>query len=297
MGGKASQLSWQYRLTAWLLRLVFAFPLPVKLMQWAALSSQNLLRHHPVVNAGGVPGWWLGDEASEITILYLHGGGYAFGSTGAYRDMLLHLARAANARVLGVDYRLAPEYPFPAAVEDALAVWRWLLAEGVDPAKTLVAGDSAGGGLVLALLVSLRDAGLPLPALGVCLSPWVDLSLSGASLDGNAGRDYVSRQLLAGCATMYLGDGNRRGPLASPLFADLHGLPPLYIQAGGVEVLLDDSRRLAERVQAAGGEVELDVWAGMIHVWQMAASVVPEGRAALEAIGAWVRARLDVRVG
>jgi acetyl esterase/lipase len=192
---------------------------------------------------------------------------------------------------LGVDYRLAPEHPFPAAVEDATAAYRWLVSRGTDPAHIAIAGDSAGGGLTLATLIALRDAGDPLPAAAACLSPWVDLEGVGASMTSKAAVDpFVRKEMIEFMAQQYLGGRDLRTPLAAPLYADLQGLPPLLIQVGTAEVLLDDATRIAERARAAGVEVSLEVWDDMIHVWQLFAPMLPEGQQAIERIGAFIRA-------
>lgn len=246
----------------------------------------------------GVPGLLLAAEGAseQDLILYLHGGGYAIGSSLTHRDLGWRLSAVSGARVLLLDYRLAPEQPYPAAVQDVLAAYRWLLGHGVGPARLVLAGDSAGGGLAVAALVALRDAGGKLPETAVCLSPWVDLTLSGASLLTNAGADpTLSPAHLRQYAALYLRDTDPATPLASPLFADLAGLPPLFIQAGAAEILLDDARRLAERAEAAGVAVTLDVWPAMFHGWQGFAGVMPEAQAALARIGAFVRERLATR--
>lgn len=243
------------------------------------------------VDVGGVTAEWVTPANGEPgrAIVYLHGGGYATGSAEAFRSLSSHLARAARARVLAVDYRLAPEHPFPAAVDDALAAYRFVLADGHAPEQVAVAGDSSGGGLALATLIALRDAGGPMPAAAVCLSPWTDLTLSGASMGANAESDAMVREAtLALMAEAYLGDVDRRTPTASPLFADLEGLPPLLIQVGTAELLLDDARRLAERARAAGVDVTLEEWDDVFHVWHSFADLLPEARDAFAAIAAHV---------
>ncbi|HUI27356.1 MAG TPA: alpha/beta hydrolase [Candidatus Kryptonia bacterium] len=244
------------------------------------------------VDAGGVPAAWISAPSAQRdrTILYLHGGGYVIGSINTHKELASRLSRAAAARVLVIDYRLAPEHPHPAAVDDAVAAYRWLLANGANPARLVVAGDSAGGGLTVATLVALREAGLPSPAAGVCLSPWVDLEGLGDSMTTKSAADpMVQRDGLIKMAAAYLAGKDPRTPLAAPLYANLGGLPPLLIQVGTAETLLDDATRLAERARKAGVTVTLEPWEDMIHVWQAFAPLLPEGQQAIERIGEFVR--------
>jgi epsilon-lactone hydrolase len=246
------------------------------------------------VSANGVDAEWITAPGAnpDRVVLYLHGGGYVIGSVKTHRDLMGRISRSAKARVLGLNYRLAPESPFPAAVDDAVAAYRWLLAQDCKPSKISVAGDSAGGGLTVATLVAIRDAGLPVPAAGVCLSPWVDLEGIGESMTTRAKADpVVQRDGLVGMAQAYLQGKDPRSPLAAPLYADLKGLPPLLIQVGDAETLLDDSNRLAARAKAAGVQVKLEVWPEMIHVWQLFSSFLPEGQQAVEVIGKFVSER------
>jgi acetyl esterase/lipase len=245
------------------------------------------------VRAGGVPAEWVtAPGAGARVVLYLHGGGYVIGSINSHRDLAARISRAAGARVLVLDYRLGPEHPFPAAVDDALGAYRWLLAEGHAPRNVAIGGDSAGGGLTLATLVALRDAKETLPGAGICLSPWTDLAGTGESLHTKADDDpMVQWSRLAQYAAAYLGKEDPRTPLASPLYADLRGLPPLLIQVGTAETLLDDATRVAERAKAAGVDVTYEEWDDMIHVFQVFAALLPEGQQAIEKIGAFVRAR------
>jgi acetyl esterase/lipase len=246
------------------------------------------------VNAGGVPAEWVipPGAAAHRTILYLHGGGYVIGGPRGYREMVSHIARAAQAQALTIDYRLAPEHPHPAAVEDAVAAYRWLLGTGLEPGRTVLAGDSAGGGLTVATLVALRDRRDRLPAGGVCLCPWVDLEITGKSMDTNADADpLVKRDVVTNMAATYLQGQDPRTPLASPLHADLAGLPPLLIQVGQSETLLDDARRLAERARIAGVDVTYEPWPDMLHVWQAFSSFLPEARQAIDRIGEFIRQR------
>ncbi|MBI1885249.1 MAG: alpha/beta hydrolase [Chloroflexi bacterium] len=247
------------------------------------------------VDAGGVPGEWVTTPQSQDdrVLFYLHGGAYSTCSVTTHRDLIARLTRAARARALGINYRLAPEHPFPAAIEDATASYRWLLSTGIEPARIALAGDSAGGGLTVATLVALRDAGDPLPAAAACLSPWVDLEVTGESMVSRAEMDpVVQREPARLAAGVYLAGADPRTPLASPIYADLRGLPPMLIQAGDAETLLGDATRLADRARAAGVEVELEVWDGMFHVWQAWAFLLPEGQQAIERIGEFVRSRI-----
>jgi monoterpene epsilon-lactone hydrolase len=244
------------------------------------------------VRAGGVPAEWVrAPEASaERIVLYLHGGGYVIGSLRTHRSLVSRISAAAGAHALSLDYRLAPEHPFPAAVEDATAAYRWLLSTGAEPARIAVAGDSAGGGLTLATLLALRDAGDPLPGAGVCLSPWTDLEGTGATARPGAVDDPMIRlDGLVGMGKAYAGH-DLRHPLAAPLHADYAGLPPLLIQVGTRELLLDDALRVTEKARGQGVDVTYEAWDGMIHVWQTFAGV-PEADEAVEKIGAFVRAR------
>jgi acetyl esterase/lipase len=226
----------------------------------------------------------------ERVIYYLHGGGYVMGSINTHREMISRLSRAARARALAIDYRLAPENPFPAAVGDSTGAYRWLISTGVDRARLVIAGDSAGGGLTVATLVALRDAGDPLPAAAVCLSPWVDLEGLGESMTTRAEMDpMVQREDILELAEAYLGDTHPRTPLAAPLYADLRGLPPLLIQVGTAELLLDDSTRLAERARSAGVDVILEPWDDMFHMWHFFAAMLPEGQQAIDRIGEFIQ--------
>ena len=246
------------------------------------------------VEAGGVSAEWSVAAGADETkvVLYVHGGGYVMGSAGSHRDVTGRLSKAAGARVLSLNYRLAPEHPFPAPVDDAVAAYRWLLAQGISPGNIAVAGDSAGGGLAIATLLALRDAGEPLPAAGVGISPWVDMEGTGESMTTRAAVDpVVQKEGLLGMAQLYLGDADPKNPLAAPLHADLAGLPPLLLQVGDAETLLDDSTRLAEKARAAGVDVTLKVWDEMPHVWHLFAPILPEGRQAIDEIGSFFQAR------
>jgi monoterpene epsilon-lactone hydrolase len=242
---------------------------------------------------GDVPAAWFRAPGAdpERVLLYLHGGGYSIGSIDSHRDLVARLCRAAGCTGLSLGYRLAPEHPFPAQLDDAVAGYRGLLAEGFPAERVVVGGESAGGGLTLSLLVKLRDEGLPLPAGAFGISPWVDLEALGTSMLENEPFDYLNRKVLQVYARRFVRDGDRRNPLAAPLYAELDGLPPLLIHAGGAEVLLDDARRITERARQAGVTVDLEVWPDMIHAWHAYAPIVAQGRDAIARIGQFVRNR------
>jgi acetyl esterase/lipase len=251
-------------------------------------------------DAGGVPAeWTLSPEADPARVLvFLHGGGYVSGSLASHRHMVAEAGRQAGARTLALAYRLAPEHPFPAALADALAAYRHLLGLGIAPGDIALAGESAGGGLALATLESLRAAGDPLPGCLWLSSPWVDLALTGASLTGKDAVDpLIHRGYLAELAAAYLQGTDPRDPRASPLYADLAGLPPTLIQVGSAETLLDDAVRLAGAAGAADAPVTLQVWPHMIHAWHLFHPDLAEGRASLASAGAFIRARLGAPLG
>jgi acetyl esterase/lipase len=257
----------------------------------AVMPLPDDVRFEPA-DAGGVAAEWTSapEAAAGRAIVYFHGGGYVSGSVRTHRLLVADLARACGVRVLSVDYRLGPEHPFPAAVDDAVTAYGFLRQQGIPASRIAFGGDSAGGGLTVAALLALRDRGEPLPAAGVCISPWLDLSLSGRSMDTREAVDpMLNRTRLGVMARGYLGGTDPRTPLASPLFAELGGLPPLLVQVGTAEVLLDDSTRFAERARQTGVDVDLEVWDDMIHDWHAFALVLPEGRQALERIGAFVK--------
>ncbi len=246
------------------------------------------------VDAGGVPAEWVAAPGcdSQRAILFLHGGGYAIGSINTHRRLAYDISAASGARVLVIDYRLAPEHPFPAAVDDAAKAWRWLLQQGLNPNRLAIAGDSAGGGLTVAALVNQRDQKLGLPACAVAISPWVDLEGTGTSMTARAAQDpMVQKDGLSWMAAMYLAGKDARTPLAAPLHADLKGLPPILVQVGTAETLLDDATRLAERLHAAGVDVRLAVWPNMLHVFPLFAPILSEGRDGCLEIGAFIRSK------
>ena len=232
-----------------------------------------------------VKGEWIspkGGRARELVLYYLHGGGYISSSAKSCRPITATLARDLKARVFGLDYRLAPEHRFPAGLDDAVAGYRWLLASGIDARSIAVVGDSAGGGMTLALALRIRDAGEPLPGCLVCLSPWTDMTGNSETLATNSDRDamFVGDDI-ARYAAAYLGDHSRDDPLASPLLAHLGGLPPVLIQVGREEVLLDDARGLDAKIRAAGGSSELHIYDNVPHGWHYGAPFVPETAEAL----------------
>lgn len=244
------------------------------------------------VEANGVPGEMVSaDGASEDAVtLYLHGGGYVIGSPKTHRELARRLSTETGGSVLVIDYRLAPENPFPAAVEDAVSAYCWLLETGRQPEGLSIAGDSAGGGLAVATLVSLKDQGIPLPSCGVFISPWVDMEVIGESMSTRAHLDpMVQRDGLVTMAQTYLNGADPRSPLAAPIYADLSGLPPLLIQVGTRETLYDDAIRLACHAVKAGQRITFEPWDEMIHVWHLFAPLLDEGQQAIERIGGFVR--------
>lgn len=247
------------------------------------------LRLTPVKNER-VCGEWLAVEKPEPgVILYFHGGGYVACSAANHRAITAALAHLSRHRVFSLDYRLAPEHRFPAALDDAVAAYQWLLDQGLSASAISLAGDSAGGGLVLSTLLRARDAGLPLPACAVCFSPWTDLAGTGASLHFNDGRCAMFRpENITEFASAYLGAASPFDPYVSPVCADLSGLPPLLLQVGSTELLLDDSRRVHEKIQAAKGVSQLEIYDDVMHGWQMLDGLVPEARAALQQAAAFI---------
>jgi acetyl esterase/lipase len=246
------------------------------------------------VDANGVEAEWVTttDTDPSRVVVYLHGGGYNIGTIKSYRSLGSRLARASKARLLLVGYRLAPEHPCPAAVEDAVAVYRWLLEDqGIAASRIVIGGDSAGGGLVISMAAVSRDANLPMPAALFVISPSTDLAKEGKSVTERAHLDpIISYESSMAHALRYVGPGgDLKNPLASPLYADLHGLPPLLMLAGTYDTLFDDATRVAEKAGAAGVEVELDVWDEMVHSWPLFADIIPEGRAAIEKVGSYVQ--------
>ncbi|MGA3204035.1 MAG: alpha/beta hydrolase [Bryobacteraceae bacterium] len=291
--------SWQAHVTTWILKWTLK---PKLARAETALHARKLMRPRafaPPIGVritperiGEVPGEWVEASAAEVTMLYLHGGGYFACSAETHRPITTAFAKNGF-RVFAPDYRLAPEFPFPAAIEDAVAVYRGLLEQGIPAAKIVVGGDSAGGGLTLALLLSLRAAGTALPAAAVLFSPWTDLASTGDSIRTNDKRCAMFRGArIAHGANYYLGSADARNPLASPLYANLAGLPPMIVHVGGDEVLLDDSTRLAERARAAGVRVELKIWPVVPHVWQIVPTM-PEARQSLQEVSSFLMASVE----
>ncbi len=248
------------------------------------------------VEANGVPGEWVTVAESDPNrrVLYFHGGGYVFGSPITHRRLCEDIARAGGCAVLNLNYRLAPEHPFPAAVDDAIEGLKFIRANGPEgegaPESTFVAGDSAGGGLTLATLLAARDQGVDQPNAAIAISAWTDLAITGESVislaDGDPQKSSVP--MLENLAVQYLGGADADNPLASPLYADYAALPPLLLQVGGAEMLLSDTTRAAERARLAGVDVVEEVWDEMFHVWHLYAPILPEGREAINRIGEFI---------
>src|SRR5246127_3235312 len=246
--------------------------------------------------AKGVRAEWSStpNDARDAALIWLRGGGYVIGSLVSHRHLVSEAGRAAKIWALALDYRLAPEHPFPAAVEDAVAGYRYLLSRGISPGRIAIAGDSAGGGLVVAAMVAIRDAGLAQPACGWCISPWVDMEAIGESMSSRAAADpMVQREALLEMARYYLGGADPRSPLAAPIYADLKGLAPLLIQVGAAETLLDDAIGLAKAAGAADVRVDLQIWPEMVHVWHLFHPELKAGLLAIEQGGAFVRAMIS----
>jgi len=250
-----------------------------------------------LVDANGVASEWVRAPGAvdDTALLYLHGGGYVIGSPATHRNLCAALARLLGIGVLSVDYRLAPEHPHPAAVTDATNAYRFLLDRGFDARRLAIAGDSAGGGLTLATLVKLRDDDVGLPAAAAAISPWVDIAMTGDTMRTLAGDDPMVKPAgLAMMADWFMAGGDKRDPYASPLYADLAGLPPVLLHVGEVETLLDDSRRMHDRLVAAGVDSSLEIFPEMVHVFHVFCGVVPEADAALEQVAEFLRKHLGL---
>jgi monoterpene epsilon-lactone hydrolase len=302
-------MSWQSALACWYLRRQFrpeTLKPHINVERARALTAKRVwsprvprdwrLRELYGANDSPLRGEWLEPAHRSTapnagpTVLYCHGGGYYFCSPRTHRSLVFGLATRGKASIFSLEYRLAPEHRFPAALDDATAAYRQLLADGIAPESIVIAGDSAGGGLALATLVALRDAGEALPAGGLLFSPWTDLAAAGASIRTNDSADPMFCGAAIGRgAQIYLGDASPTDPHASPVYADLRGLPPLFLLAGSTEVLLDDSQRVADNARAAGVDCEIEVWEKMPHVWPMFAPFIPEANRALDHAAAFVR--------
>jgi acetyl esterase/lipase len=307
LGPRHRRTSWQSRLLGWALRRWIK---PQSLREQDVATSRALTSRVPF-RAKLLPGWHIRGEHSATLrgewiepvvathparrhcILYFHGGAYVAMSPRTHRSITSRLGIWSDAAVFALDYRLAPEHPFPAALDDAMAAYRALIDAGTPASRIVLAGDSAGGGLALALLLALRDAADPMPAAAVLFSPWTDLAATGPSLIENDAVDPLFFGAWVGpTARHYLGDTPATHPLASPVYADLTGLPPLLIQVSDCEVLLDDSRRIAENARRSGVAATLQEWPGQPHGWQIYGPILPEARAALRDAADFIRARL-----
>jgi len=241
-------------------------------------------------------GEWLrykGTDENKVC-LYFHGGGYFWGSPEKYRPLTSRLAKEFGGPVFAPDYSLAPEAPYPAAIDDAVSAYRYVLETGVSSQKIAIAGDSAGGGLALALVLALKKEGLPLPAVVTLISPWTDLTCSGESMSFNGRKDPLFQpSMLMWNSRHYAGDNDKSNPYISPLFGDLTGLPPILFQVGSTEVLLDDSRRAHQKISEQGGSSKLDIWPKVMHVWHLAADFVPEGRRAIRDMASFMNIHIN----
>jgi acetyl esterase/lipase len=286
--------SFRFELLAETQRATWNLMPKVGVVRWRYASEMFHLEAEGVsrraVAIGGVPAeWFEAPGADGPVVLFLHGGGFVIGSPETHARLIAELAVACRSRVLAIDFRLAPEHPCPAALEDALAAYRALLASGVRAQDVIVSGDSAGGNLALIALLALRRAGDPLPAGAALICPWVDLGDSGASFQTNARFDFISDEIGKLAAGHYLDGRDPSDPEVSPLYADLNGLPPLLVQTGEAETLVDQVRDFAARAQAAGVDTQLSIYDDMIHDWHLFSVVVPEGRQAIEEIAEFAR--------
>jgi acetyl esterase/lipase len=265
---------------------------------WGDVTGEPGGVNYIETDAGGLPALWAVPKGSteNRVLLCSHGGGYVCGSMYTHRKVYAHLAKAVGCRALIVHYGRAPENVHPGPVNDMATAYRWLLDQGIAPNHIALTGDSAGGALAVTTLLRAREVGLPLPAATMPLSPWLDMDGAGATFDSNQERDrLVSREIIQEMAKTFLGEkGDRHDPFANPLHADLRGMPPVYIQVGGYETLLDDSRALTDKVRRAGGEVKLDVYPEMQHVFHFLAGVAPEADEAIGKLAAWVRPKLGL---
>lgn len=266
---------------------------------WGDLTAEPRDVDYTETSVNGLPAMWATPKraATDRVLLAMHGGGFISGSIYSHRKLFAHLAKATGARALIFDYRLAPAHVHPAQVDDTTGLYRWLLGQGIRPEHVAFTGDSAGGGLSITAQLRAREQGLPMPAAAVVFSPWVDMEVVGDSYDTNRDRDpYFFRDTVRQLVGIFLGaTGDARDPLANPLYADVTGLAPTYIQVGGDETLLDDANRLADHIKQAGVDVRLDVFPDMLHTFQMAAGRAPEADDAIRRAAEWVRPLLGIR--
>lgn len=266
---------------------------------WGDVTAEPGGVDYTEVDAGGVPALWATPKgcAQDRVLLCAHGGGYVCGSMYTHRKVYGHFAKAIGCRALIVHYRRAPDHVHPAPVDDMARAYKWLLDQGTAPKHIALTGDSAGGGLAITTLLRAREQGLPMPAATIPLSPWLDMDGTGATFETNKEKDVlVMREIIQNMAATFLGEkGNKQDPLANPLRGDLRGLPPVYIQVGGYETLLSDSQNLAEAVQRADGDVKIDVYPEMQHVFQFLAGTAPEADKAVQDIAAWVKPKLGLK--
>ena len=266
--------------------------------EWPQVTAEPGGVDYVEVDAGGVPAMWIAPKGAveDRVILALHGGGFATGSMYTHRKLFGHLAKAVNVRVLAMDYRRSPEHVHPAPVKDVVSAFGWLLDQGIKPSRVAFTGDSAGGGLVVTAMLLARDQGLPLPAAGMPLSPWFDYEATGASQETNAETDkLLGKEFVLALAGMFLGEsGDPHDPYVNPLYGNLAGLPPMFLQVSDAETLLDDSRSFTEHARRAGVEVRLDVFPGQQHTFQMAAGRSAIADDAIRRLADWVRPRLGL---
>ena len=264
--------------------------------QWGRITGEPGAVDYTETDAGGVPAMWAVPKscAEDRVLLCAHGGGYMAGSMYTHRKVYAHVAKAVGCRALIVDYGRAPENVHPGPVSDMARSYKWLLDQGIRPDRVALIGDSAGGGLALTTILRAREQGLPMPAATMPLSPWLDMEATGETFETNAATDLlVTRDIIHAMAGAFLGEaGNRHDPLANPLHADLKGFPPIYIQTGAVETLLEDSRKLADLARQSGVDVTLEIVPEMQHVFQFLAGTAPEGDAAISRLADWVRPKL-----
>jgi monoterpene epsilon-lactone hydrolase len=277
-------------------RLFFKLEMPVEQYRAGMEKMTNMAKmpdgiEIEIIDCGGVPSEWIipPNLKNSGVVLYLHGGGYAMGSINTHRALMARIAIASSTKVLGIEYRLAPENPFPCAIDDAFKAYNWLLKEGFAPNKIVISGDSAGGGLSIALLIRIKDENAPTPAAAVCLSPWLDLASTGETTLTLADEDpLIDLASINYFALFYAPKEKLNHPWVSPLYADLKGLPSIYIQVSTSEILLDDTRRFAEKAQLAGVDIQVDYWEKMVHVWQAFGVYLPEALEAIEKLGSYI---------